>query len=302
MADRQQRLVATQSQEHGMNSRTAAPKRHTLPASLFQAAQRCLRDPLVAFLVGSVALGSLATWLLARSGSNPLMLLLLALPISYIPALLAVLVLHRSGSSEDWRAFRQRLATWRVGLRWYAVALVILPLVHLAGVVLTSHWGGQFPLHLERFALLPLFLITNLGEEIGWRGYALPHLQQRFHSLTASLILGVMWAAFHWVAFLQNPTLSWGYLMVGSLMLIAMSVLMTWVFNHSRQSVIVATAAHAMYDVVSIGVVPLGETTTPLLVFALSAGLMCVIALLLVVVQGMDLGRRSEAEVHILDR
>lgn len=273
-----------------MNFRTAPTKHYTLPSSLFQAAQRSFWHPLAAFLAASVALGSLATWLLARSGSNPIILPLLALPISYIPALLAALVLHRNGSSEDWRAFRQRLATWRVGLRWYAVALVTLPLVHLAGVALTSQSGGHFPFHLERFALLPLFLITNLGEEIGWRGYALPHLQQRFHSLTASLILGVVWAAFHWVAFLQNPTLSWGFLVVGSLMLIAMSIVLTWVFNHSRQSVIVATAAHAMYDVVSIGVVPFGETTTPLLAFALGTGLMCLIALLLVVLEGMDLG------------
>jgi membrane protease YdiL (CAAX protease family) len=275
-----------------MSIDTAPTKRHMLLVNLFQAAQRFFWHPLAAFLAASVALGSLATWLLARSGTSPILLALLALPIGYIPALLAVLVLHRSGSSEDWRAFRQRLTRWRVGLRWYAVALVTLPLVHQAGVALASQSGGQFPFHLERFALLPLFLIANLGEEIGWRGYALPQLQQRFHSLTASLILGVVWAAFHWVAFLQNPTLSWGFLVVGSLMLLAMSIVMTWVFNHSRQSVIVATAAHAMYDVVSIGVVPLGETTTPLLAFALGAGLMCVIALLLVVVQGMDLGRR----------
>ena len=274
-----------------MTINNAPTKHHTLPVSLFQAAQRFFWHPLAAFLAASVALGSLATWLLARSGASPILLPLLALPISYIPALLAVLVLRRSGSSEDWRAFRQRLTTWRVGLRWYAVALVTLSLVHLAGVALASLWGRQFPSHLERFALLPLSLIANLGEEIGWRGYALPYLQQRFHSLTASLILGVVWAAFHWVGFLQNPTLSWGFLVVGSLMLIAMSIVLTWVFNHSRQSVIVAAAAHAMYDVVSIGVVPLGETTTPLLAFALGAGLMCVIALLVVVVEGKDLGR-----------
>jgi uncharacterized protein len=117
-------------------------------------------------------------------------------------------------------------------------------------------------------------------------------LQQRINPLAASLIVGVAWAAFHWVAFLQNPTLPWGYLAVGSLMLIAMSVVMTWVFNHIHQSVVVATALHAMYDVVSIGVVPLGETTVPLLAFALSAGLMSLVALVLVFVQGVDLGAR----------
>jgi hypothetical protein len=53
-----------------------------------------------------------------------------------------------------------------------------------------------------------------------------------------------------------------------------------------------------MYDVVSIGVVPLGETKVPLLAFALGAGLMCLVALVLVFAQGVYLGRPSEAEVR----
>jgi uncharacterized protein len=281
-----------------MNTRTSPIKRQTSPASLVQVARGFLQDPLTAFLVASVALGALATWFVTKIPSNPIILPLLALPISYIPALLAVLVLRRSDSSEECRAFHRRLTTWRVNIRWYVVALIALPLVHLAGVGLASRWGGLVPFYPERFALLPLFVITNLGEEIGWRGYALPRLQERLNSLMASLILGVVWAAFHGVAFLQNPTLPWGYLASGSLMLIAMSVVITWVFNHTRQSLIVATAVHAMYDVVSIGVVPLGETTMPLLAFALSAGLMCLVALVLVFVQGVHLGRRTEAEVR----
>jgi uncharacterized protein len=82
-------------------------------------------------------------------------------------------------------AFRQRLTRWRVGLQWYVVALLGLPLIDVAGVALAGLWGGQFPFRPERFALLPAFLITNLGEEIGWRGYALARL--RTAAITASL-------------------------------------------------------------------------------------------------------------------
>jgi membrane protease YdiL (CAAX protease family) len=188
-------------------------------------------------------------------------------------------------------AFRQRLTRWRVGLQWYVVALLVLPLIDVAGVALAGLWGGQFPFHPERFALLPAFLITNLGEEIGWRGYALPQLQHRYNPLVSSLILGIVWAAFHWVALLQNPTLPWAYFAVGSVYLIAMTIIMTWVFNHARGSVIVVTLLHAMYDVTAIAVVPLLETNVPLLAFALGAGIACLVALALVVVQGVELGR-----------
>ena len=105
------------------------------------------------------------------------------------------------------------------------------------------------------------------------------------------MILGVVWAAFHWVALAQNPVQPWGYLLIGSIYLIAMSVVMTWVFNQTRQSVVVVATLHAMYDVVSIGVVSLVETTVPLLAFALRAGLLCLVVLVLVLVYGAHLGR-----------
>jgi uncharacterized protein len=278
-----------------MDTRSSPIRHSRLPTGLLRTAERFVQNPIVIFLAASVVFGSLTTWLLAAIPSNPTILPLLALPISYIPALLAVLVLRRGGSAEEWQAFRRRLTTWQVGLRWYGIALLLLPLIHLGGVALANLWGGHFPLHPERLLLLPLFLFTNLGEEIGWRGYALPRLQQRFGSLTASLIVGVAWAAFHWVALLQNPTLPWGYFAVGSVMLIAMSVVMTWMFNQTKQSVVIATAVHAMYDAVSIGVVPLSETASPLLAFAFSAGLMCLVAVALVLLHGVDLGKTAKA-------
>jgi membrane protease YdiL (CAAX protease family) len=254
------------------------------------------RHQLMVFFVGSVALGSLVTALLALLPASRLMLPLVALPISYIPAVLAVLLVRLGGEADDHRAFRRRLTTWRIGWRWYILGLLIVPSAYLAGVALATFWGGVFPLHLERFALLPLFLITNFGEEIGWRGYALPRLQQHFNSLVSSVLVGVGWAAFHWVALAQNPSQPWGYVVVGSGSLIAMSVVMTWLFNHTG-SVVLMVLLHATYDVVSIGVVPLVETTIPLLAFALSGVVLCLIAVILVIVAGPQLGRPNGATV-----
>ena len=254
------------------------------------------RNQLGLFLVGSVLLGSLATWMLARVPTNPVVLPLIALPISYIPAALAVLMVRLGEDADERRAFRRRLRTWRLPVRWYMVALLGLPLVHVTGVLLATFWGGLVPVHLQMLVLLPLFLITNLGEEIGWRGYALPRLQRRFNSLSASLILGFAWAAFHWVALAQNPSQPRGYVVVGSLNLIAMSVVMTWVFNHTRGSVLLMAVLHAAYDVASIGVVPLVGTGVPLLAFSLGAGVLFLVAAVLALTQGPDLRRGSTSQ------
>ena len=136
-----------------------------------------VRHQLAVFLVGSVVLGSLAAALLATIPTHP------PGPAGSLQsgdaslAALAVLLLRLGRDADELVDLRHRLTAWRVGLRWYILAVVLVPAAHLAGVALATFWDGRFPLHLERFALLPLFLITSLGEEIGWRGYALPRLQ-----------------------------------------------------------------------------------------------------------------------------
>jgi membrane protease YdiL (CAAX protease family) len=259
------------------------------------------RHQLAAFLVGSVALGSLATALLAGISTNPLALALVALPISYIPAVLAVLLVRVGADAEERQGFRRRLTAWRIGLRWYVLAIVLVPAAPLAGVALATFWSGVFPFHPERFALLPLFLITNLGEEIGWRGYALPRLQQRFNSLASGVMVGVAWAAFHWVALGQNLAAPWGYIAIGSVSLVAMSVVMTWLFNRTGGSVVLMVLLHATYDVVAIGVVPLAETTVPLLAFALSTAALCLIAVTLLLIEGPQLGHLRDESVVVIN-
>ena len=112
------------------------------------------------------------------------------------------------------------------------------------------------------------------------------------------MILGVAWAAFHWVALGQNPTRPWGYVAVGSLSLIAMSIVMTWLFNHTGGSVGLMVLVHGMYDVVSVGVVPLSETALPLLAFGLGAAVLSLVALFLLLVDGPQLGRPAEVDEY----
>ena len=170
------------------------------------------------------------------------------------------------------------------------IALLALPLVHLVGVGLATLGGATFPFHPQLLALFPLFLVTNLGEEIGWRGYALPKLQERMSPLSAALVLGTIWGAFHWAALAANADAPFAYMAVSTLLLVAVSVIMSFVFNGSGESVPVVVVFHAMYDTVSIGVAPLTETTMPLMAFTLTAIVAWLVVLGLVAVKGTSLG------------
>ena len=113
-------------------------------------------------------------------------------------------------------------------------------------------------------------MIINLGEEIGWRGYALPKLQQRFSPLTSSVLLGAAWAAFHWVALAQNPTQPVLYLLAGP-SLVAMSVDDLVVRPHQQHHLRGVGPRWRLADVITLGVLHWLQATTPLLAFALTA-------------------------------
>ncbi len=188
----------------------------------------------------------------------------------------------------------------RVGWRWYAVALLALPLAYLCGLGIATAAGGAFPFHLQALALLPIFLLTNFGEEIGWRGYALPKLEDRMSPVGAALLLGVIWGAFHWVALAANADAPLAYIAVSTLQLVAVSVILTFVFNGSRESVPVVALMHAMYDTVAIGMAPLVETGMPLMAFSLTAIVTWVIAVGLIVASRGTLGRSTSPQLQPL--
>ncbi len=116
--------------------------------------------------------------------------------------------------------------------------------------------------HLGRSTEYPYWSVTaviiynvltfGLGEEVGWRGLALPMLQRKYNALTASVILTLFWAVWHLPLFLYRP----GYINMNSagivgwmLSLLTGSILLTWLFNSSRGSILLCAIFHATIDV-----------------------------------------------------
>lgn len=181
----------------------------------------------------------------------------LAVASIFGPTVAALVLTWRSDGRAGLRRLLARLVRVRVPLRWYVATLLPVALGLLGWWVLRTTAGagplGQFGGELGRLPLpvvAALFIVSSLGsgalaEELGWRGYLLPRLQTRFDALGASLILGTVWAVWHLPVFALTD--AWSALPLEWYLprLLAISVLLTWVFNHTRGSVLHAVLLHA---------------------------------------------------------
>lgn len=168
------------------------------------------------------------------------------------PPIAAVVVL---GLSEGIHAVRQllgRLVIWRVKRRWYAVA-VLLPGAVVGAAVIIDAVLYEVSTPLPSVDLLPLFIgsiVANMLiggglEEIGWRGFALPRLQAEYSALTASLLLGVVWVAWHAPLFvvpgaIQAELAPLPFLIQG----LALAVVFTWLYNSTSGSLFLVVLLH----------------------------------------------------------
>lgn len=169
------------------------------------------------------------------------------------PTIAALLVTARVGGRADVRALLSRLTIWRVPLHWWIGALLLpagLKLGTLALLVLAG-----YPTPVVDLTPLPLVVATMvvgglvpgaIGEELGWRGFALPRLAARYGLAAGSAILGIAWALWHvptfFLPFTGQASLPAGWLL---LEIGAASVLYAWLVANARWSVLLAIAFHA---------------------------------------------------------
>ncbi len=114
------------------------------------------------------------------------------------------------------------------------------------------HWNwGRAP---QILAVSLLLDPGPVGEEFGWRGFALPRLLQRFNPIVASLILGLIWGVWHLPAFLI-PELPQSHFNFAAFLAstVALTIVITWLWLKSKGSLLVAIAAHLMTDHVGDG-------------------------------------------------
>ena len=283
------------------------------------------RYPLISFFGMAYAFSWIvwAPWVLGEDGANVLpqalsvpsaaatARLLLAGGILAGPTLSAFIMTATTEGREGVRRLLGRLVLWRVGFRWYLFALIGVPLIMLLGTMVYSMslpnlgaLGGPSYLlsYLASFAFVTL-LGGPLFEEIGWRGFALPRMERLQGPLLASVILGVLWALWHLPEFLV-PTWaasSGGGGIVGiasfTLTAITFTIVISWVFNNTRASVLLAILVHSSIDTFTLPLAAIFPAWAIASALPLTIGFGVVAVVLIVLTRGhLSYGRLVEAQ------
>jgi len=173
------------------------------------------------------------------------------------PFIAALVVLALSDGWHGVRALFARIVRGRIGLRWYAIVFGLPCALCVIAVGLTHAFGfpgarppssawRELP---DRFIFI--FLFIALGEEPGWRGFALPELQRRFSPSVASVILDFFWAICH--APLLGNEFAWNIVPAFLVSVVGATFVQTWIFNRTRGSVFAPMLLHATVNTLSGG-------------------------------------------------
>lgn len=208
------------------------------------------------------------------------------------PSLAAVAVVASMGGLDGVRRLVAPLTRWRLGWRWYAGPLLGPPLVMGAGVgayLVAGGTVGSTENDPGMWWAIPLVfgvvLVVGgpLGEELGWRGFALPRAQQVMSPVSATLLVAVVWALWHLPRLTDPGAVQHGVpwsLFLGQILVT--SVFYTWLVNRT-ESLVPALLLHASFNT-SVGLLPVlpsatapaGPAVVSLAVGALAAGVLLV--------------------------
>jgi membrane protease YdiL (CAAX protease family) len=173
---------------------------------------------------------------------NPLYILAV-----YSPGIAGVLLVLWYYGLKGLGSFLRRLTLWRMSIVWWLYLILGIPAIIYAGAALNGTISAPFPFS-PWYQVLPALafsLLLGPMEEFGWRGVALPLLQRRFNPFWAGLILGVFWVLWHIPAFFMSgvPYSAWSFApYFGGV--VAISVILTPMFNNARGSILIAILYH----------------------------------------------------------
>ena len=212
------------------------------------------KSPLL-FLLLSVALMAGMVYFI---GNRPLTVLnvtaTIAVFTTFVPIALALIFTFLEGGTSGLSSLLARLLpSASIGPRWYAVSILLMPLLQLCAYVVAVPLGATYNQYtpLSTLLLVIPLLVFAAAEEVGWTGYATGPLQRRYGALGAALVIGAGGILIHLIPYAAaGHSLSW---IVGqSLLIIEARIIAVWMFNNTGRSILPAALMHATYNLAYI--------------------------------------------------
>lgn len=212
------------------------------------------------------------------------------------PGVAAFLVAGLFEGRAGVRDLIRRLRVWRVGIRWYGVAIFTRLLLSLTafygyGLLTGQPLTGATVIWSSLLVTILVQVPNTLLEEIGWRGYAYPRLMPGRKALFVGLLFGVFHTAWHipyWLTASVTQAYGLAFLLLAALIVITMTVVFTWMWLNTKGSVLLAWLFHLAMNTTTVYVPLSPDVTGSLGPQALEVALMLVVAAL----AGMALARR----------
>ena len=148
-------------------------------------------------------------------------------------------------ASGDVRGLFRRLKIWRVSVAWYLAALFVPGGIFVLSAGLYDVMGHSEPLVYppNNSAFVLAAIVFPIGEEVGWRGFAQPKLRERFGPIATSVIIGSLWTLWH-IPMMAMQHVSPALYLVFFPFMICGSVFITWIWEHTNRSLLLAVLAH----------------------------------------------------------
>lgn len=207
----------------------------------------------------------------AISPESPLMLLSV-----WGPGLAAIIVTLLIAGKAGLHKLFHPIRYWSVGIQWYLFVLFYPAVIWLVGRAIDTLLGQSYELTIpiltyfgpEQAMMVPVALLSafpnTLGEELGWRGFALPKLQAKHNALVSSIILGLLWGFWHIPLWIANGQMGLP-LLVDVLTMVAPAILFTWVYNNTSGSLLLAWLFHWAITITQYFLAPLPTLTDDIL-------------------------------------
>jgi len=196
--------------------------------------------------------------------------------MAFCPIIAAVILVWKDGGSEGVQRLLRRAFDFKKikGKTWYVPILSLWPAMMVLEYGLMKRMGASLPDPRLPGLMLPVsfavFFAAAVGEEMGWQGYVMDPLQDRWNALTASITVGIVWAVWHVVPFMQmgrTPTwIAWQ----GTGM-VAARILTVWIYNNTGKSVFATILFHAMNNVATVLLPSYGWHYDPAVAAAITA-------------------------------